>query len=218
MRRSFSFLTLLVCFAAAAHGAQPATPLTLTISGASLTVNGLTPGAPVYLFGVARETFGFDTNVQPHETKLVDDDRDGKVEWTLRKPIALQSIWFAVDLSNGVYASASPAGYRRAHALPSLGEKLKKNTVGDVIGAEISGWNFECAVVRPKSDGIWRGTVISRGGLDHAGINGKVRFSFAEFSGALGTTDPPPPSLKHDDVILVVNSFAGEFAAYRVGE
>jgi hypothetical protein len=211
-------MTLLFLHAVVSRAAQPAATLTLAVNDRSLVVAGVTPGASVYLFGVAREALGFDVNVQPHETELRDEDRDGKVEWTLPRPIARQSIWFAVDLSNGSYATAAPAAYHRAHKLPAIGDKFKKNTIGEIVGGGMNGWDFHCVVVRPKTDSVWRGNVISRGRLDRGNHNGSVQFSFAEFSPALATVDPAPPSLKHDDVVLIVNSFAGEFAAYRVGE
>lgn len=218
MTRHGLVLIVAVVFGAQLFGATVPNAVTLGFSGSSIEVQGVTPNGTVYLYGLAREPRGFITAVVPHETRLRDEDGDGRVVLELAPPFPWRSIWFAVDLESGNFAAGTPAEYVTAARIDFTSSNLKHDAAGDVEELAFDGGIVELIAVRPKTGEVWGASVLSRGGRDRGTETGKVTLPALDFDRRAGTTDPAPKKLKKGDVIFAMSSFRAKYAAARVGD
>src|SRR5258708_3594028 len=83
---------------------------TLLVTDQSVTAAGMTPGGAVVWLGMARRVAEYEaTFVRRHGTMQA--DAQGQAQLPLTEAVPLQSVWAAVDLKTGAYATASPAGF-----------------------------------------------------------------------------------------------------------
>lgn len=216
MKAAFLMLLAILTLPVALR-AQAASALAIVFQPQSLEVTGVTPRATVYIYGLAREPKGWTTNIVPRETRLRDEDGDGRIVYDLRQPFPWRSVWLAVELDSGSYVAAAPAEYQ-THRIDLTSTHLKKDAAGDVLQLAFDGSTIEFIVVRPKTGDVWGATVLSRGADDEGAEVGKVTLSVLKLQPRDGSSGPAPKGLKKDDVIFVVNSFRAEYGAARVGE
>jgi hypothetical protein len=215
MRRVLEVL-LFVLTLPCAIGAQADT-ITFQFGAQTVEINGVTPRATVYIYGLAREPKGWTTSIVPRETKLRDDDGDGRIIWDLERPFPWRSVWFAVELESGNYGAAAPKEYT-TRRIDLTSTHLKKDAAGEVQQLALGGSMIEFIVVRPKSGEVWGATVASRGSQDEGTEVGKVALSVLKLQPRDASSGPAPKSLKKDDVIFALNSFKAEYGVARVGE
>ncbi len=75
--------------------------LTLSFEGTAVVASGLRSGGQVVWFGVARELDDGWATIVRREEVASDTDGDGVVRLELDREVPLQSVWVAVDLTNG---------------------------------------------------------------------------------------------------------------------
>ncbi|HEX4965587.1 MAG TPA: hypothetical protein VF173_32555 [Thermoanaerobaculia bacterium] len=114
--RSLTLAVLLFPVASQAQ-AQPA----ITFEESAVVASGLSPGKTMVFFGVERRVDAEYSNDLYQRYQAATVAADGTARFTLEQPVALRSIWTAVDLETGNFALASPKGYRLARlaAAPS---------------------------------------------------------------------------------------------------
>jgi hypothetical protein len=208
--------TALWCTTVFASEAPPSPALTFQATG--LAVSGIEPGTTVYVYGIAREPKGSHTAVIRRETKLVDNDRDGRVEWDLQMPLPWRSIWLAVELPSGRHTVGVPPQYRLATRVELTSDHLKKDAAGEITQFGLAGSIIEFVVVRPKAAEIWGLTAVSGGPLDESGGSDKVRVSALNLQPRSGTTSDAPKSLKKGDVLFMMTSFRAQYTSAQVGD
>ena len=216
--RNLFFATAVLSSSISALGADlPANP-SLGFHATGVTVTQLEPGATVYLYSLSREPIGVTTKVVAREAKLVDDDRDGRIDWNLNDPLPWRSIFLAVEMKSGRYAAGAPPHYHQANRVSLTSDHLKRDGAGEITQFGFRGSVVEFILVRPKSSAVWGATIFSGSTSDEGMGTGKVRLSTVKLQPRGGTTEAPPNSLKNDDVLFMVTSFRAEYAAVRVGE
>lgn len=216
--RKLSLATAILALSTASLAADLPPNPSLVFNATGVTVTRLEPGATVYLYSLSREPIGSTTKVVPREAKLVDDDRDGRVDWDLKIPLPWRSIWLVVEIKSGRYTVGAPPRYRQAKRIVLSSDHLKRDGAGEITQFAFRGSVVEFILVRPKSADVWGATIFSGSTSDEGIGTGKVRLSAVNLRPRAGTTDGAPRSLKNDDVLFMVTSFRAEYAAARVGE
>lgn len=185
--------------ALAAQPGSPAPPV-ITFNGSTVQIAPVTPNATVFVYGIAREATGWMSAVVRRATYLTDAGA-GTVSWTIDKPVPVRSVWFAVDLSNGMTATAYPDGFPAASL--SLGDgNLRKSLAGDIDELALAGYAVDFAVVRPGK-GAWARYTYWDASNDLPNERGTPHLKVFDLLPVAGTTDSPPPVLKHGDVVLM---------------
>jgi hypothetical protein len=201
---------------AVAPATSPA--IVVTFSGQVVHVAGVTPNGSVAIITAMREpirnSFIKVTNAQKI---LTDSAGAGAVDFDLGRPIPLRSIWAVVDISSGLSALATPAGFPlRSFTLPST---LVKNTVTNeedqIVGNRLL---LDILLVRPgKNGGAWLQRTADGGESDEDGKNnGQTLTSMSGFVAVDGGGDRPPKKLKEGDVLLFIDPFEMRAASTAV--
>ena len=175
----------------------------LVISGQSVAATGMSPGGAVVWLGMARKVEAYEAiYVRRHGT--VHADAKGQAQLPATEAVPRQSIWVAVDLATGAYATASPEGFAPlAFELPTAALEVRGGALADrLIDAADYG---EVLLVRPGK-GAW-GKSIGRGGADDESGFGEAAFRLPldKLLPVPGTTDPSPGRLAAKDLVLVVH-------------
>lgn len=197
---------------APARAAQPGTPTppVITLGGSTVGIAPVTPRGRVFVYGFSTEPRGWMAALVRRATYLTDSGA-GAVQWVIDKPISNRSVWFAIDFSSGLTATAYPDGLRAARF--ELTEKnLRQGISGDVEQLALIGYSVDFAVVRP-GEGAWARYVHWDAAQDAADEHGTVRLNVYDLLPIAGTTAPPPKKLKHGDVVLMTAfSFTTRYA------
>jgi hypothetical protein len=195
-------LVALMSIASTALGAQPGSPTqpVITFNGSVVQIAPVTPNGIVFVYGIAREPTGW-MNAVVRRAIYLTDSGAGSVSWTVDKPVPARSVWFAVDLSSGMTATAYPDGFPAASA--SLGDgNLRKGVAGDVEELAMTGFATDFAVVRPGK-GAWARYVHWDASNELPGERGTPHLKVLDLLPVAGTADSPPPALKKGDVVLM---------------
>ena len=197
--------------------AQPAPQaLSITFHDDSVSVGGALPSHPIYLFGIAREARTYITRLQPYETRLLDTNGVGKVDFAFKRARSWRSIWFAVDLISGAATAGAPPEYL-SNRITLSGKELKKDVGGEIAQIAADGALVEFVVVRPGV-GVWGELVASQGPLDEGSDNNKVTLSVFKLQPLAGTIEAAPKKLKKGDVVFILDSFHARYGVGRVGD
>jgi hypothetical protein len=208
------FVTL--CTSTTAFATDRTRLLTLEFQPNALKIAGVTPGATVFIYGLAREAGAWTTNVVSRETRLNDGDQDGAIHWNFEKPLPWRSIWLAVELGSGKYGAGAPAGYP-ARRLDLTGSHLGRDKSGAVEQVSFTGTMIECLVIRPGDGNVWGGTIMAGSSDDRSTEQGTVTFLTQGLQPHHGTTIDAPAALEPADVVLVLNSFSAEYGVAQGG-
>ena len=149
--------------------------------------------------------------------------KSGRVDYPLGRSVPTRSIWLAVDLTSGLAATATPAGYA-ARAVELDRRHLKKDVNGDVAKLSYEGMVVDFVVVRP-GDGVWGAPVglhaqkdeSADGSNPGAADQHRPVISVVHLEPRAGTTAPPPAKLKNGDVVFIMNSYTSEYSLAIVG-
>lgn len=190
--------------------------LSISFGAQTLEIAGVTPGATVFIYGLARESHAWVANIVPRETRLTDDDHNGAIAWNFEKNVPLRSVWFAVELGSGKYAAAAPNKYP-ARAIDLTSTHVARNSSGAIEEVSFSGSLVDCVVVRPANGNIWGATVAAHSSGDRSTAKRRVTFLISDLQGRQGTSAPAPSALDPNDVLFVLNSFQGEYGVAMGG-
>jgi hypothetical protein len=212
--KSYLVFPLIILFAAAANANQHTPPL-LVFGSNTVSVTGVTPGADVYLFGVAREALGYYNHIVPRELILHDGAKAGRVDYALGRSVPLRSIWFAVDLASGLPVAGTPPGYT-AVPIQLDGRHLKRDTNGDIARLAYAGTLVDIILVRP-GDGVWGASIGLHSANDEGSDERDVEASVLQFTSRVGTAAAAPAKLKNGDVVFLMNSYTAQYSYAVIG-
>ena len=194
--------------------APPGGP-TLVVSSQAVMASGMTPGGTVVWLGLARKVVEYEA-VFVRRHGIVQADALGNAQLPVTEAVPYQSIWLAIDLATGGYATASPAGFAPL-SLPLGPEALevRGSGVADRL-ADVADY-AEVLLVRPGK-GAW-GKAVARGGADDEGNPGDAAFRlpFDELDPVPGTVDPAPGKLSARDLVFVLHPRAMAIAVVPFG-
>jgi len=125
--RPLIFIVLLFTTTAAGAAAGPA----VTITGGTVTAAGVSAGGDVLFYGLGLDADGYVSGVRRWAETITDDDRDGTVSFRTTPAVPQRSLWVVVDLRNGQYSIAAPAGYPIRAA--ELGRSFFRRSAGGVL-------------------------------------------------------------------------------------
>jgi hypothetical protein len=197
------FLTTKAVGPAALAQTAPGGPPALAVSAAAVVASGMSPGGKVVWLGMARKVEAYEPlYVRRHG--MVQADAQGKAQLPVTEAVPRQSIWAAIDLKTGAYATASPTGFvpltldLGAEAVEVRGAALADRLVDPADYGEV-------LLVRPGK-GAW-GKAVGRGGADDESAPGEevFRLAFDKLLPVPGTTDPSPGKLSPKDLIFVIH-------------
>jgi hypothetical protein len=187
---------------AAGAQAAPGGPA-LSVSTAAVTATGMSPGGAVVWLGMARKVVAYEA-IYAHRHGTVHADAKGQAQLPVTEAVPRQSIWVAVDLKTGAYATASPAGFAPlAFELAAATLEVRGGVLADrLIDAADYG---EVLLVRPGK-GAW-GKSVGRGGADDESAPGEATLKLAldKLLPVPGTTDPSPGKLAAKDLVFVLH-------------
>ncbi|HXO20132.1 MAG TPA: hypothetical protein VOA87_09455 [Thermoanaerobaculia bacterium] len=165
--------------AGTAQAPPPAPIVGISFLGQTATVQGMTPGGSVVWFSVSKEVADYESTIVRRQS-VAAADATGQASFQLDRSFVRQSIWIAVDLATGAYASASPFPARFTPAsfvLPPGALRSRASSLPDRL-TDVADY-AELLLVRPGS-GAWGGTA-GRGGAndesspDDPGCRGSAR-------------------------------------------
>lgn len=190
--------------------AEPA----ISFEEGAVKATGVTPSAKVVFFSVAREGQGYRTRAVPRDEMVQDADGDGVVRLDLGAAVPFRSIWAVVDLTSGVFAVASPAGYTPTEIeFPLAGLRGRGNGRPDRL--DDRRYSLEALVARP-GQGAWRLSLGDGDPDDEDGAsNGRIEWAVAKGRPVKG--DPPAPlDFSPGDVVIGIDPVRMEIYAARL--
>jgi hypothetical protein len=186
--------------------------LRATVSSSDVTIEGVTAGGEVILFGVGLSSDGFRQQMYHYAEVLRDDDRDGVVRYVARQAISYRTVLAVVDVAGGRVIVAGKPDYeplrRTFHD-----ELLRKNVDGVAEMFDLSGAQLDLLIVRPGA-GAWRleakdGTA---GDADEV-HDGKLRARFSDALPLTSSSGNAPRHLKKGDVLVALNPMQMQIVA-----
>jgi hypothetical protein len=187
----------------------------LTVSAQAVTATGMTPGGTVVWLEMARKIAEYEP-LYLRQQGEVQADAQGQAQLPVTETVPPVSIWIAVDLKTGAYATASPAGFSPlVFALAPGSLEVRGATLPDQLldAADYA----EVLLVRPGT-GAWGKTVGRGGGADESDPSEPAfRLSLDRLDPLLAAHGPAPGKLQANDLIFVLHPAAMAIAAAAVG-
>jgi hypothetical protein len=210
MQRAMRLTTLGLSFflaalwgSAAPASAQVPTGPSLAVSAQAVTATGMTPGGAVVWLGMARKVVEYEA-IFARRQGVVQADALGTAQVPLAEAVPLQSIWVAVDLKTGLYATASRAGFSpRAFALGAGALEVRGAGLADrLLDAADYG---EVLLVRPGK-GAWGKTIGRGGAADESDPSEPTyKLSFDKLEAVSAADGAAPGKLSPRDLVFVLH-------------
>jgi hypothetical protein len=192
----------------------PAVPA-LSVSAQAVTATGMTPGGAVVWLGMARKVVEYEA-VYHRRQGVVKADALGTAQVPLAEAVPLQSIWLAVDLATGLFATASREGFSllvftlAPGALVVRGAALADQLVDAADHSEV-------LLVRPGK-GAWGKTVGRGGAADESDPSEPAyKLSLDKLEPVSATDGPAPGKLSPRDLVFVLHPQAMALAVVVFG-
>jgi hypothetical protein len=196
----------------ASRGASQA--LILTFSTRTISVSGASPGSSVVLFGVARESHHYYSEIVRRVELLADTDRDGMVALVLDRDIPPKAIWAAVDLSTGAFVVRPSPGYENA-PFSLTDEQLKKDNNGQLKKMELPVSEVQLLLARPGV-GAWYLSGAKNSLYDESnGVETGLRLDISRMI-AVGSAPAAAVNFKKGDIIILVDPRWMRYASFEV--
>ncbi len=186
--------------------------LHLEIQGPLLVASPTEAG--VVFFGVSRE-IAFDDVVTRRRTAEIrtPEDRSGIVRLDLGGPVVPASVWVAVDLATGDFATVSPSGVVN-QSDTFLGGGVGRGPGGSGVVSDLRA-QAELLVVRPGV-GSWALALGDGSSEDADGLaDGQLTAPLDQMT-PLAAAPPPPPDFLSGDVVLLVDPRTLEIVVTRI--
>jgi hypothetical protein len=208
----YGFLLLPLAAGAAPLGAT--SPVTLRFEPGAVVAQGITPGAQVVWFSIAREPQGYISRVVRRED-VVSADSEGRAVFPLAQGAPFKSIWVAVDLADGRFAVAAPEGSPlREVDFPADGVRPVGGLMRELHDSRGAA---EILVVRPGV-GAWGLSVADGGRTDEDGANDGALVSSLREARAIGGGPATPEHFSPKDVLVMIDPQGMEFYAVSLPE
>jgi hypothetical protein len=226
LRRCFAVLSLACAIQAAGlvGGSAAAVPAPrLVFEAQAVVATGLSPGGQVAWFSIAREIADYAATVVPR-MDIAAVAGDGTARFALGRNVPFKSIWIAVDLASGAFASGSPAGF----PLEQMGWRgaglLHNATRADQIDEARSFVVVFLARPHPAAgssandgSGAWFAAVGQGSDKDDgSSTEGRVTVSLDRLQ-SVGRSPAPPSHLGANDVVAVIDPTFMEMVLVRAG-
>jgi hypothetical protein len=212
MSRAWILIVLLSTIGGPAVAAQD---MSLHISDGDLVISEATPGASVLWLGVARERPEWTTRVVRRHGLVVDDDGDGAVQATLGMPAAPHSVWLAVDLATGDWASWLPDGFSDRQVELPPDALVHSAEDGQARSMAIVGRSADVILVRPDVGAWWLRAADGGPGDGNRAIDGTIRPSFGQMQPIQGSP-AAPEAVADGDLIIVIDPRGLGFSVTRL--
>jgi hypothetical protein len=182
----------------------------ITFEENRVAASGLTPGAQVAWFSVAREPAPF-VGVMVRREAILASDVVGTAVFELDAEVPLCSIWVAVDLASGEFTVAVPPDYPlRELNLPS--GTVRNGPKGKLDRIFKESHLIEVFVARPGT-GAWVVTVADGSEEDEDGpANGTLSLALDRMA-PVNASPPPPDEFAAGDVFVAIDPEAMAVAA-----
>jgi hypothetical protein len=217
MRIRVPFVLLQLCLAGslAAQKAPAPAPPKIEITSTGVAISGVTPKSDVAWMEIAREFSDMSLRLVRISDVATDDDADGAVQIDVDKPVDPQSVWIAVDLTNGAFAIAAPPDFP-LHLTELPPSAVRPGAIGNADALDLSNHQVELLLARPGV-GAWAGTFGDGGPSDVDGVaDGRLRVAL-DCLAPLGDSPASHATvLKPGDAVVVVDSTSLDVYAVRV--
>lgn len=181
--------------------AQTQSP-TLTVSGTTISADGLTPGGPVLFFAIQQVRIPHGTAFRRIERIVTGTSQSGHAQLA-NTPVATAAVWAAIDLTTGRSTAATPDSLDM-RAIPSNNRALKSTPEGILNRLAVGRSMVEGVLVRPGG-GAWAFTVGDGTANDADGeVNGHVECRIDQMR-PLGASGAPPASFLPSDTLIVID-------------
>jgi len=184
-------------------GAAETSPLVLTFTNTTVTLQGITPRARAIFFYVSREPRRYYSIVNRRMEFVDDTDGRGQVSWNVPGGIPHRAIWAVVDLASGNYIVQPTAGYDNAPIVLAT-DALKADHNGQLRKFEFPLTEAQVFWARP-SEGAWWALVgkdsIADENRDAA--NG-IRLDISRMQ-PIGNSPDAPNSFKKGDILVAID-------------
>jgi hypothetical protein len=175
--------------------------------GEAVEVSGLTPGGEVVWWTVAHEPQEYHRRVVRRGGIDQDADGDGRVVLPASGPVAIKSVWIAVDVGSGAYAVAAPEGFLPEALEFGPGEGLSGSASGQVDRLVAAREELVILTVRPGGEGagVWAQSVLDGGEGDGDQREDGALAAVLSEAVAVGEGPSAPEALLPGDVIAVID-------------
>lgn len=174
-----------------------------------IVASGLTPNAPVVLFGVTLEGLGYEVQAERFAT-LTTGDLLGTATYSTGREIPARSFWVAVDLISGRYVSGGPPG---TPATIAVLDPSEVTGAGRLVRRAVFS---EILVARPGL-GAWTLTAGDGGASDDdQRFDGRITTSIGRMR-PVGGGVPPPSQFAPNDVIVAIDPWELRVSILQLG-
>lgn len=210
-QRKALVVCIVLAMTMALSGAEVA-PLTIAVTPSDVRVANATPGERVILFSAAIESYGGHLRQYTTIKEVPDDDKDGIITYTSEGPIALRSVWIAVEENSGRSVIGGRPGYP-VTLLPFPTHLVKKDADGIIGLVDVEGRTAELLIVRPKH-GAW----LVKGNIADPRVhNGKLTLT-ADDARPISDSEPTPFRIRNGDVLVLINTGRLEVSVVEIGK
>jgi hypothetical protein len=175
--------------------------------GELVEVSGLTSGGAVAWWSVAHEPQEYHRRVVGRGGIDQDADGDGRVVLPASGPVAIKSVWIAVDLGSGAYAVAAPDGFFPEALEFGPGEGLSGSAPGQVDRLTAAREDLVILAVRPGAEGAgaWTHSVLDGGEEDGDQREDGALVAVLSEAVAVEGSSPAPETLLSGDVLAAIH-------------
>jgi hypothetical protein len=178
-------------------------------------ISELTPGATIVWFGVSQRPMGFTSQIERTAVLLTDTDRDGTITYVPEQGIPPRSVWAAVDLATGLFATGTPERFPR-QPQPLL-EGNFTGAPGQLQKVTCRTAFSEFLLVRPGT-GAWTLTAADGGPGDEDRRPNNSILHGLDLVTPVGTTGPPPKQFQREDTVVVIDAYELQLLAAQLSK
>ncbi len=177
---------------------------TITLGKKGLIAQGITPGGRAIWWSVAHEHPDSFVTIVHRLEEQTDTDLDGMVVFEREEPIPEISLWIAVDVATGAYATYAPEDFGvteldlPAEAVVEAGGRSPADEFREVARPLV-----EVLLVRPGT-GAWIQRAGDGGDTDQDEIEGEILFPIGGMTPA-GTSPNAPSRYVAGDLLLSID-------------
>ena len=213
--KRWSLVSIGLLVSAASWAQTPRQSPAITFEDGAAVASGLTPGKSVVWFGVELRVDAEYTTSRTERYHVGTVAPDGTARFTLDKPVALRSIWTAVDLDSGAFALAVPQGYRLVQ-LKNPPCRLGQGAASQSDAILDTRPYLVGLVVRPGA-GAWSFAGGDGGQRDEDGANdGHLRFALDKLD-PLQDSPAAPGKVSPSDLWFVIDPQRMEISVHKGG-
>ncbi len=189
---------------------------TITAVPKGLLAQGITPGGRAIWWSVAHERPDSFVTIVYRLEEQTDTDLDGKVGFAFDGPLPEASLWIAIDVATGSYATYAPEDFGVAETFlpPEAAIEGSGRTPSDAF-REVARPLVNVLLVR-AGQGAWTLRAGDGGATDQDGIDGEISFTIDSMA-PVGTSPTAPSRYAPGDRLLSIDVDQLELSTLVVG-